>query len=855
MANKNFTVKNGLEVGGQEVISSSGAITSAALGGQVLGTSASPSFANITTAGYLRGPASFVIDPAAHGDDTGTVVIAGNLQVDGTQTTINSTTMTVDDLNLTLASGAANAAAANGAGINVDITGATNPSLVYGSSNDDWTFNKNLNVTGNIGVTGTVDGIDIAARDAILTSTTTTAGAALPKAGGTMTGSLNIFSSSSDGLVIRTTSNAEPFIALQRNGGNNGVAVLRSIDGGDLKIDTGATGSAQTTKMTIEAGGNVGIGRADPTQLLEVHKDAGGDQTVAKFSAHNYGDTGKTFIEIGTEYGDGSSRIGSFNDTGNKSVLVFDTHDATSGAFAERMRIDSSGNITNKGPDNSFVTTEYASNFAKLDVRGNGILNSKHFLISYGAGHDEANEFALKNGLGPLAFYTATIKRMTIDSLGNVGIGTADPDGFKTKITSAAKGLFVQSGSGGYTSFGFTGDAGTTKGSITSNAGRLYFGSENTGGTGSNGEFLVTPGTGNVMTLHGPTGHVGIGLGTTTPSARLHVLGSSTTEGSIVIFDNAGSPNVNQGNDILFKYSDDNTQVDGNEVSIGGITAKATYASGAYSPIAAAIRVVPSALWTSTSNPTYWAFSTTPAAATVMEERMRIDAAGNLLLNTANSPTTTKAIISADYSAGGTTNTGLTIAGRQSGNWFNNGIHALGSSGLVFSTGTTGVNGADATNERMRIDSSGIVTMPYQPAFHAYGISNNINTVGTTMLFATVTGDRGFNTGGHYSTTTGRFTAPVTGTYQFSWSSIGNALAQVFRMYFKKNNVPQGDMHLRLDGNATGSEYPDNAMYTITYKLVKDDYIEIYNGAGTDWYAGNGDVNNDYYRFMGHLIG
>ena len=157
MANKNFTVKNGLEVGGQEVISSSGAITSAALGGQVLGTSASPSFANITTAGYLRGPASFVIDPAAHGDDTGTVVIAGNLQVDGTQTTINSTTMTVDDLNLTLASGAANAAAANGAGITVDITGATNPSLVYGSSNDDWTFNKNLNVTGNGSFSGNLD--------------------------------------------------------------------------------------------------------------------------------------------------------------------------------------------------------------------------------------------------------------------------------------------------------------------------------------------------------------------------------------------------------------------------------------------------------------------------------------------------------------------------------------------------------------------------------------------------------------------------------------------------------------------------------------------------------------------------
>ena len=90
-------------------------------------------------------------------------------------------------------------------------------------------------------------------------------------------------------------------------------------------------------------------------------------------------------------------------------------------------------------------------------------------------------------------------------------------------------------------------------------------------------------------------------------------------------------------------------------------------------------------------------------------EAMRIDASGNLLLNTTNSPTTTKAIISADYSVGGTTNTGLTITGRQSGNWYNNGIHALGASGLVFSTGTTGTNGADATNERMRIDASGNV--------------------------------------------------------------------------------------------------------------------------------------------------
>ena len=50
--------------------------------------------------------------------------------------------------------------------------------------------NNNVNIGSNIIVGGTVDGVDIATRDGILTSTTATANAALPKAGGTMTGDL-----------------------------------------------------------------------------------------------------------------------------------------------------------------------------------------------------------------------------------------------------------------------------------------------------------------------------------------------------------------------------------------------------------------------------------------------------------------------------------------------------------------------------------------------------------------------------------------------------------------------------------------------------------------------------------------
>lgn len=74
------------------------------------------------------------------GDVTGTnLTLSGNLTVNGTQTVINSATMTVDDLNITVADGAADAAAANGAGLTVDGANAT---IIYTSSTDSWDFNK-----------------------------------------------------------------------------------------------------------------------------------------------------------------------------------------------------------------------------------------------------------------------------------------------------------------------------------------------------------------------------------------------------------------------------------------------------------------------------------------------------------------------------------------------------------------------------------------------------------------------------------------------------------------------------------------------------------------------------------------
>lgn len=102
---------------------------------------------NITLTGELRGPSTFVLDPAGVGDNTGLIQIKGNLQVDGTTTTINSTTLDVDDLNITVAKGSANAASANGAGLTADLGVDGTATFTYDSANDRWSMNKSLFAT------------------------------------------------------------------------------------------------------------------------------------------------------------------------------------------------------------------------------------------------------------------------------------------------------------------------------------------------------------------------------------------------------------------------------------------------------------------------------------------------------------------------------------------------------------------------------------------------------------------------------------------------------------------------------------------------------------------------------------
>ena len=87
------------------------------------------------------------IDPGNNMEVTGKVIIRGDLQVDGTQTIINSTDLSITDKLVIVAQGSADSAAATGAGIQVDTAGA---SIKYNSSTAAWDFNRHVNLlTGN----------------------------------------------------------------------------------------------------------------------------------------------------------------------------------------------------------------------------------------------------------------------------------------------------------------------------------------------------------------------------------------------------------------------------------------------------------------------------------------------------------------------------------------------------------------------------------------------------------------------------------------------------------------------------------------------------------------------------------
>jgi hypothetical protein len=105
-------------------------------------------------------------------------------------------------------------------------------------------------MTGAITTNSTFDGVDIATRDAILTSTTTTANAALPKAGGTLSGTIVAADQIISAPVMKDY--AETVYA----GGNSGTSQTLALTNGNVQTWTmnGNCTFTMPSGSTLQAG-------------------------------------------------------------------------------------------------------------------------------------------------------------------------------------------------------------------------------------------------------------------------------------------------------------------------------------------------------------------------------------------------------------------------------------------------------------------------------------------------------------------------------------------------------------------------------------------------------------------------
>ena len=394
------------------------------------------------------------------------VVVGGDLIVNGTQTVLNTATLTVEDKIITVAHGASDAAAANESGINV---GGASAQILYKSSGDKWSVNKDLEAAHSSGAMIMVD--DTNGRFIKIRSANN--------------GSQNANISSYSGLYLGGSDNASHVII--DNTGDVGIGVTPATNtkltiGGTtssyssvLSFDNNTAGgatffmlasdntwnagsnkffmghgapSSSAVDMTIDADGKVGIKNTAPAATLEVGtltsgstgnviiNSEGGNPPALQVKSR----TNRARINIqdndtsGYIIAEGSViSIGFADQVSDNNININSSHDVGIGTDTPIAKLHIQDNTSTVYDPTGY---QHELFIEKRNTAGNNQVGSIRFGVT---GHDGSTTAEASIGVlqtanahsGHMVFGTrhsgTRAERMRISSDGKVGIGTASP--------------------------------------------------------------------------------------------------------------------------------------------------------------------------------------------------------------------------------------------------------------------------------------------------------------------------------------------------------------------------------------------------------------------------------------------
>ncbi len=375
------------------------------------------------------------------------VTIEGNLTVNGTTTTIDSTTLVVEDKNIEIGKvSTPSDTTADGGGIT--LKGATDKTINWINATDAWTFSEHLNIASakefRIAGTKVLDATSLGA--AVVGSSLTSVGTiatgvwnGTPIATDYIADDAITSAKIVDGTIVNADVNASAAIVgtkispdfgsqaitttgiINANGKVSfplGTAAAPSLlPGADTNTgifspgaDSLAIATAGAQRVTVDSSGRVGIGTTSPAQKLVVDGN----------------------IQLGTSSGSGKLYLSSSSGFSprleeNSNALSVLTNNN------ERLRIDNSGNvgIGTSSPstkvhitNNSNSSTQYLNSDADLLISAAGTKGAVLKLTNSGSSTESAIVF---DQSGTLKFNARENERMRIDSSGKVGIGNTGP--------------------------------------------------------------------------------------------------------------------------------------------------------------------------------------------------------------------------------------------------------------------------------------------------------------------------------------------------------------------------------------------------------------------------------------------